>query len=119
MQHLATAGRAQALALKSAAVSVAVSALMAALALGAAPSEAADGPRLTGVVNVNTATLEELQLLPGIGESRAKALMDARKQRGGFKSTDELLDVRGIGEASLERMRPFVSIKGKTTARIE
>ena len=94
-------------------------ALMAALAFLAAPSWAADGPHLTGVVNVNTATLEELQLLPGIGESRAQALMDARKQRGGFKSAEELVEVRGIGEASLKRMRPFVAVKGKTTARIE
>ncbi len=94
-------------------------AAMAALAFSAAPSWAADGPRLTGVVNVNTATLEELQLLPGVGESRARALMDARKQRGGFKSADELVEVRGIGETSLKRMRPFVALKGKTTARIE
>ena len=84
------------------------------------PSQAGDaGPQLTGVVNVNTATAEELQLLPGIGESRAQALIDTRKERGGFKSVDELIEVRGIGEASFGRLRPFVVVSGRTTARIE
>jgi len=84
---------------------------IATLALGA------DTPVLTGVVNVNTATVEELQLLPGIGESRAQAMVDERKRRGGFKSLDDLKEVKGIGDASLERLRPFVRIDGKTTAR--
>jgi competence protein ComEA len=97
-------------------------ALLAALgvALAASPVLAGDGPaRLEGVVNVNTATVEELQLLPGIGEARATAVVEARKRRGGFKAVDELLEVKGIGESSLARMRPFVSIKGKTTAQIK
>ena len=72
---------------------------------------------LTGKVNVNTASVEELQLLPGIGESRARDLVEMRKQRGGFKAVDELLEVKGIGDASLERLKPFVTLKGKTTAR--
>ena len=96
----------------------------AALALGmalclAGAASAADGPRLQGVVNVNTATLEELQLLPGIGPSRARSILAMREQRGGFKSVDELAEVKGIGQASLARLRPFVRLEGKTTARIE
>jgi competence ComEA-like helix-hairpin-helix protein len=82
---------------------------------GAALAEA--GPDLAGKVNVNTATQEELELLPGIGASRARAVIETRKERGGFKSVDELVEVKGIGEASLERMRPFVTTSGKTTAR--
>jgi DNA uptake protein ComE-like DNA-binding protein len=42
-----------------------------------------------------------------------------RKQRGGFKNVDELTQVKGIGDAALERLRPFVRIEGKTTARRE
>ena len=91
--------------------------LVLALAAGAAP--AADDPRLVGVVNVNTATVEELQLLPGIGETRARAIVATRQQRGSFKSVDELVAVKGIGETSLERLRPFARVDGKTTARIE
>jgi competence protein ComEA len=94
-------------------------ALVAALALATSPAAAADGPRLTGVVNINTATTEELQLLPGIGESRARAVIEERKRRGGFKSAEELLDVKGIGDAGLQRLKPFVAVTGKTTARIE
>ncbi len=94
-------------------------ALAAALAFAALPALAADGPSLTGVVNVNTASLEELQLLPGIGDTRARAIVAARQERGGFKSVDELIAVKGIGETSLARLRPFVRVSGETTARIE
>jgi competence protein ComEA len=92
-------------------------AALAAIALGM-PALAADTAP-TGTVNVNTATLEELQLLPGVGESRARAVIEARKQRGGFKSVDDLLEVKGIGAASLEKLRPYVTVEGKTTARAE
>jgi competence protein ComEA len=92
-------------------------AALAAIALGM-PALAADtAPK--GTVNVNTATLEELQLLPGVGESRARAMIEMRKQRGGFKSVDDLLEVKGIGAASLEKLRPYVTTEGKTTARAE
>ena len=93
-----------------------------ALALGlwlAGAAWAADAPALTGVVNVNTATVQELQLLPGIGESRAVALVELRKRRGGFKSLEELKEVKGIGDASLVRLRPYVRFDGKTTARAD
>lgn len=85
----------------------------------AVAAQAADAPPLQGVVNVNTASVEELQLLPGIGESRARALVELRKRRGGFKSLAELKEVKGIGDASLERMRPYLRLEGKTTARVE
>ena len=91
-------------------------ALASALCLAGAAGAADEAP-LTGVVNVNTATPQQLQLLPGIGEARARALVALRKQRGGFRSVDELKDVKGIGEAGLERMRPYVRLDGKTTAR--
>jgi competence protein ComEA len=83
----------------------------------ASPLHAAADAALTGVVNINTATAEELQLLPGIGESRAKAVLALRKQSGGFKSVDELAQVKGIGTTVLDRMRPYVRTQGKTTAR--
>jgi competence protein ComEA len=85
-----------------------------ALGLAAAPVAVADPAPDGPVVNVNTATLEELQALPGIGEARAHAIVEARQERGGFKSVDELLEIRGIGPANLERLRPHVRVSGQT-----
>jgi competence protein ComEA len=85
------------------------------LGLAASPALAADEGDLSGVVNVNTATAEQLMLLPGIGEAKARAILDRRKEQGGFKKVDELLEVKGIGAAALERIRPFVAIQGKTS----
>ena len=90
-----------------------------AIALAAVPALAGDTPAVQGTVNVNTASLEELQLLPGIGESRARAVIAERKRRGGFKRVDDLREVKGIGETSLDQMRPYVTVQGKTTARRE
>jgi competence protein ComEA len=90
---------------------------LAVTALSAPTDEAA--AKLTGVVNLNTATADELQLLPGIGAARAQAVIGLRKQRGGFKSVDELKDVKGIGDSALEKLRPFVRLDGKTTAQVQ
>jgi competence protein ComEA len=81
----------------------------------AAPALGAGGGQLSGVVNVNTATAEQLMLLPGIGEAKARAILGRRKEKGAFKKVDELLEVKGIGTAALERIRPFVAIQGKTS----
>jgi competence protein ComEA len=96
-------------------------ALLTAFGLVLAGSSLAENtsPRLVGTVNINTATPEQLELLPGIGESRANAVVAIRKQRGGFKSVNELTEVKGIGEVALERLRPFVRTEGKTTAQLK
>jgi len=88
-------------------------------ALAGAGVAAAGSGRLEGTVNINTATHAELQLLPGVGEARATAVIALREHRGGLKSVEELKDVKGIGDVAMERIRPFVVTKGKTTARIE
>jgi len=100
---------------------VLVLALLTAFGLALAGSSLAEeaSPRLVGTVNINTATPEQLELLPGIGEARARAVVSMRKQRGGFKSVDELTQVKGIGEAALAKLRPFARVQGKTTASRE
>jgi len=87
------------------------------LALAGAPVLAEE--HITGVVNVNTASAAELEMLPGIGASRAKAVIEAREAKGGFKSLDDLLAVKGIGEASLAKLRPHLTLEGKTTVKAE
>lgn len=82
------------------------------LALAAAPFAAT---ALSGVVNVNTASAEELSLLPGVGPARARAIVELRQQRGGFKRVEDLLEVKGIGEASLAKLKPYLALEGKST----
>jgi len=90
-------------------------ALVAGLVALAGPAWSAGSASTSGiVVNINTATADELQALPGVGESRAAQIVALRKERGAFGKVDELLDVRGIGPAMLERMRPQVVLSGKT-----
>jgi competence protein ComEA len=89
--------------------------LLATFAIVGSPGWSA-GPAAPGgvVVNINRASAEELQALPGVGEARAAAIVALRKERGAFRSVDELLEVRGIGPAMLERMRSQVALSGET-----
>jgi competence protein ComEA len=77
-----------------------------------ATSQATSG----GVVNVNTATATQLALLPGVGPSRAQAIITARERRP-FRTVNELMRVRGIGRATLQQLRPLVTVSGETTLR--
>ncbi|MFN3567924.1 MAG: ComEA family DNA-binding protein [Caldimicrobium sp.] len=61
-------------------------------------------------IDINRATLEQLKSLPGIGEVTAKAIIDLREKKGGFKSIEELKEVKGIGEKKLEVLRNYVTI---------
>jgi competence protein ComEA len=61
-------------------------------------------------VNLNTATSEELQLVPGIGPATADRILQMRKAYGAFKSVDDLLAIRGIGPKRLEKMRKYLTV---------
>ena len=60
------------------------------------------------LLNINTASVEELQTLPNIGESTAQRIVDYRTQHGNFANVDALQNVRGIGAKTLEKLKPFV-----------
>lgn len=66
-------------------------------------------------LDLNTATQSEIESLPGIGPVRAGDILATREAKGGFKSVDELLDVRGIGEITLEKLRPRVRVGDSAT----
>ncbi len=61
-------------------------------------------------VNINTATKEELDALPGIGPAKAQAIVDHRKQNGPFRTVDDLKNVKGIGAKRLEKMRADITV---------
>ena len=61
-------------------------------------------------LNINTATSEQLELLPGVGPSMAEKILAARKANGGFKSVEELDEIRGMGEKTMEKLRPLVTV---------
>jgi competence protein ComEA len=91
-------------------------AVLATLGLAAPLASAApNADERPAVVNLNTATAGELEALPGIGAKKAEAIVEARKARGGFKSVDEIVDVRGIGPAQLEKLRPHLRVSNDAT----
>ena len=63
-------------------------------------------------LDLNRATAEELETLPGIGAAKAAAILAARDAQGGFSSLDELEAVRGIGPALMAKLRPLVVVGG-------
>jgi competence protein ComEA len=65
------------------------------------------------VVNLNSATKDELVALPGIGPVKAQAIIDYRTQHGGFKSVEELKDVKGIGAKRFEKLKADIAVGGK------
>ena len=80
-----------------------------ALAQGdAKPAKAQDSA--SAPVNLNTATLDQLQKLPGVGPATAKRILEYRQKNGSFKKVEELMNVRGIGEKTFLRMKPQLTV---------
>lgn len=64
----------------------------------------------TGKISINTASLEELQTLDGIGETKAKAIIGYRETNGAFKNIEEIKNVSGIGDATYEKIKDDITI---------
>jgi competence protein ComEA len=80
------------------------------VAAPAASAPAAGGPGAGTLVNINTASETALEELPGVGPVTAAAIVQWRTDNGPFTAVDELMEVSGIGEATLADMAPFVTL---------
>jgi competence ComEA-like helix-hairpin-helix protein len=61
-------------------------------------------------IDLNTATLEQLEQLPGVGPTTAKAIMQFREKSGPLKRVEDLLAIHGISKSRLEKLRPYVTV---------
>ncbi|HKV05952.1 MAG TPA: helix-hairpin-helix domain-containing protein [Candidatus Acidoferrales bacterium] len=86
-----------------------LSALVVSLAL-AHPGFAKKVPPPLHSVDLNTANIKEFEQLPGVGPTTAKAIVEFRAKSGRFRRVEDLLAIRGISEAKLEKIRPYVTI---------
>ena len=84
--------------------------VIAALAMPPALAAPKTAPSPADKVNVNTAGLEELVSLPGIGRAYAQRIIEYRDKNGPFKRLEDLLNVRGIGEKTFERIKDRVTL---------
>ena len=93
-------------------------ALLLAVVLTSAPVAAQDRPATpkasaapaTTPVNLNTATVAQLEKLPGIGASTAQRIVDYRQKNGSFKKIEELMNVKGIGEKSFLKLKALITV---------
>ncbi|MDH4063297.1 MAG: helix-hairpin-helix domain-containing protein [Acidobacteriota bacterium] len=67
----------------------------------------------TAPIDLNTATLADLESLPGVGRRTAELIIEYRQKNGGFKKVEELMNVKGIGEKSFLRLKPLVAAAPK------
>lgn len=81
-------------------------------ALGAQSKTAAPKSAATAAapVNLNTATVEQLATIPGVGPKMAERIIDYRQKNGGFKKVEDLMNVSGVGEKSFLKMKPLITV---------
>ena len=77
------------------------------------PPAAAAAPAKPAI-NLNTATIDQLETLPGIGRKTAERIIEYRTKSGGFKRIEDLMNVKGIGEKSFLKLKPLIAVPPKT-----
>lgn len=101
-------------------VTIVTFAICGALLLGSAVSSSAQAsstaasqaaPAAKPALNLNQATVEQLEELPGIGRKTAERILEYRTKSGGFKRIEDLMNVKGIGEKAFLKLKPLVAVK--------
>lgn len=80
-----------------------------------AQTQGSTTPAPSGVVNLNTADASQLAFLPYVGAKAAERIIEYRKAHGSFAKVTDLMEVKGFGEKSFERVRAYLTVEGKTT----
>jgi comEA protein len=75
-----------------------------------APAKAARSVPTPGSINLNTATVAELETLPGVGAATAARIIEYRQKNNGFKKVEDLMNVRGIGEKTFLKLKPMIVV---------
>ncbi|OQY98884.1 MAG: hypothetical protein B6D35_10870 [Candidatus Brocadia sp. UTAMX2] len=73
------------------------------------------GAQIEGKVNINTATEDQISILPGVGPKLASEVVNYRKINGDFKEVEEIKNVNGVGDKKFEKMKDFIAVEGDTT----
>ena len=99
-----------------------VAALMITLGVAAHSAAAQDAPArpaaaaaASAPVNLNSATVAQLEALPGIGRATAERIVEYRQKNGNFKKPEDLMNVRGIGEKSFLKLKPLITVAAART----
>jgi len=97
-----------------------IGALLVIASLAAAPAHAgkaspATATDVSGVINVNSATAEQIAFLPRVGIKLAERVVEYRKTNGPFKKIEDLMEVKGVGEKLFVALKPHLTISGTTT----
>lgn len=91
--------------------------VVAGLMLGSASFAKAPPKVVTGTANLNQASVQQLELLPGVGEKAAKKIV-AHREKAPFARVEELVKVKGFGKKRLEKLRPYLSVSGPSTLAV-
>jgi competence protein ComEA len=89
---------------------IVAAALALALSLSAGTAAAAGKAAPAGKVNINSASAEQLGTLPGVGAKLAARIVEHRQKSGPFKSVQELMNVKGVGEKNFEKLQPYLTL---------
>ncbi len=85
-------------------------ALVVGILLSSGAAVAATKPAPSGKVNINTASVEQLATLPGIGAKLAARIVEYRQKSGTFKTTQELMNVKGVGQKNFAKIEGYLSV---------
>ena len=71
------------------------------------------------MININTDNIYELTLLPGIGTSKAEAIIEYRRENGDFTQLEELMNIKGIGESTFNKLKPYICVENNSEENIQ